>query len=296
MLTEHHIDCPVCGGADVAPVVTVKDYTVTGESFAVWHCRHCTFRFTQDMPAEKEIGRYYQSADYISHSETKQGLINTLYHYVRKITLQGKRKLIEKASGKTKGMLLDIGAGTGSFLNVMKQNGWDVKGLEPDENARQKGKELYNVSLESIEVFYTLPARSFDVITMWHVLEHVHDLHDYIQQLKKLIKPGGKLLIAVPNYTSYDAAHYNEYWAAYDVPRHLWHFSPQSMQQLLQLHGLKIETVHPMWFDSFYVAMLSEKYKNGKGNLLKAYLVGCFSNFKAMLKKDKCSSLIYVVG
>ena len=295
MSTAHHIDCPVCGSSSVAPVLKAKDYTVSNEVFEIWHCGNCTLRFTQNTPDEQSIGRYYQSAEYISHSETKKGFINSLYHIVRKRTLQGKRKLIEKASGKKSGVLLDIGAGTGSFLNVMKKGGWNVKGLEPDVNARKKGEELYGLKLEPIEVFYKLPAKNFDVITLWHVLEHVHALHNYIQQLKTLLKPGGKLIIAVPNYTSKDAQHYAAHWAAYDVPRHLYHFSPQSMDTLLQQHGMKTETIKPMWFDSFYVAMLSEKYKNGKGNMFAAFLNGLSSNLAALKEKRCCSSVIYVI-
>lgn len=292
----HYSNCPVCNAAVVSKLMAVKDYTVSGEVFEIWHCSNCTHRFTQDIPAADETGKYYQSADYISHSETKKGIINSLYHYVRRFTLKSKRNLIQAVTGKTKGCLLDVGCGTGSFIFTMQQSGWSVKGLEPDETARKKAGELYHLSPEPIEVFYKLPPQSFDVITMWHVLEHVHQLHDYIQHLKTLLKPGGKLIIAVPNYTSKDAQHYKEYWAAYDAPRHLYHFSPQSMQYLIGQHKMKIESIKPMWFDSFYVSMLSEKYKNSKGNLLKAYFIGCFSNLKAMMKKERCSSLIYIIN
>ncbi|MBI1782439.1 MAG: methyltransferase domain-containing protein [Sphingobacteriales bacterium] len=292
----HYIDCPVCGSQQIAPILNAKDYTVSGESFAIWHCSNCTHRFTQEAPDEEAIGKYYQSADYISHSDTKKGIINSLYHRVRKITLKGKLNLVKQVTNKQSGTILDIGCGTGAFIDTMKKAGWTVRGLEPDANARAKAKELYGLDLEPIENFNELPAQQFDAITMWHVLEHVHELHYYIQQLKIYLKPGGKLLIAVPNYTSHDAAHYKEYWAAYDVPRHLYHFSPQSMESLLQQHDLQLTAIKPMWFDSFYVAMLSEKYKNGKGNLLGAFITGCISNLKAMGEKKRCSSLIYVVG
>ena len=288
--------CPVCDAADISKVLEAKDYTVSGEVFEIWHCSSCTHRFTQDVPAQEEIGKYYQSADYISHSETKKGLINSLYHLVRKRTLKNKRSLIENITGNKNGNILDIGCGTGSFINEMQQSGWKVKGLEPDETARKKGEELYRLELEPITGFFQLSTQSFDVITMWHVLEHVHELHAYTEQLKSLLRPGGKLLIAVPNYTSADTVHYKEYWAAYDVPRHLYHFSPESMQALIKKHGMKIETIKPMWFDSFYVAMLSEKYKTGKPGLVKAFFIGLSSNLKAILRKDRCSSVIYIVS
>ena len=293
--TEHHIDCPVCGADAIAPVLKAKDYTVSGEVFEIFQCSHCTLRFTQDIPTANEIGRYYQSADYISHSETKKGLINLLYHRVRKITLRSKQRLIEKVTGKTTGNLLDIGCGTGAFLHTMQEGGWKVTGLEPDENARKKAGELYGLNVSPIENFYSLPAQSFDVITLWHVLEHVHELHEYVQHLKTLLKQSGKLIIAVPNYTSKDATHYQQYWAAYDVPRHLYHFSPQSMQSLMQQHGLKISRYKPMWFDSFYVSMLSEKYRSGKTNLLAAFITGLSSNFAALQNTERCSSVIYIV-
>ncbi|MBI2730306.1 MAG: methyltransferase domain-containing protein [Sphingobacteriales bacterium] len=295
LTTDHHIDCPVCGSPNISLTLKAKDYTVTGEIFEIWHCFNCTHRFTQDAPAQEVIGRYYQSADYISHSETKKGLINALYHLVRNITLKGKLKLIKNVTAKTKGDILDIGCGTGSFLSVMQQAGWSVKGLEPDEVARKKGAGLYGLILDPIDQFTELPPQSFDVITMWHVLEHVHELHYYMQHLKSLLKPGGKLLIAVPNYTSKDAAHYKELWAAYDVPRHLYHFSPQSMRYLIEFHGMKIESIKPMWFDGFYVAMLSEKYKTGKTNLFSAFLNGLLSNLTAMTDRGKCSSVIYII-
>lgn len=292
----HYTACPVCGSTTISPVLETKDYTVSGDTFPIWHCSSCSFQFTQDIPTQDVIGKYYQSADYISHSETKKGLVNSLYHRVRKRTLKGKRKLIESVAGKKNGKILDIGCGTGSFLSVMKQNRWEVKGLEPDEQARIKAKELYGLTIEPIDTFFNLLPQSFDVITMWHVLEHVHELHRYITQLKSLLTPGGRLLIAVPNYTSTDAGHYKKFWAGYDVPRHLYHFSPQSMQLLIEQHGLKIESIKPMWFDSFYVSMLSEKYKSGKLNLLKAGYNGLKSNLIALLQRQKCSSLIYIIS
>jgi 2-polyprenyl-3-methyl-5-hydroxy-6-metoxy-1,4-benzoquinol methylase len=287
--------CPVCNSEKISKSLTAKDYTVSGESFEIWHCLNCTHRFTQNVPVQEAISRYYQSAGYISHSETKKGFINSLYHLVRKRTLTGKRKLIEAVTGKKTGDILDIGCGTGSFISSMKQNGWQVKGLEPDEAARKKGEELYGLLSAPVEQFYMLPPQSFDVITMWHVLEHVHELHAYVRQLKLLLKPGGKIFIAVPNYTSADAEHYKEHWAAYDVPRHLYHFSPQSMRTLIEQYGMKIETMKPMWFDSFYVAMLSEKYKTGKNNLIAAFINGIVSNSKAALSRDRCSSVIYII-
>src|SRR6185312_10397983 len=248
--------CPNCGDANIFKALTAKDYTVSEEQFEIWECKKCTQRFTQNIPDQENIAKYYQSENYISHSDTTKGLINNLYHKVRRRTLVQKRKLIEKATGKTTGNILDVGAGTGAFLNVMKNAGWNCTGLEPDENARKKALELYNLELKEAEKIYSLPPQTFDAITLWHVLEHVHELHKYVEQLKNLLSKDGKLFIAVPNYTSADEKMYDQFWAAYDVPRHLYHFSPASMKTLLNAHDLKVETMKPLWYDSVYVSML----------------------------------------
>ena len=269
---------------------------MSSDDFEIWECKHCTLRFTQNIPEAEEIACYYQSENYISHSDTNEGFINKLYHQVRKRTLHKKKSLVKQLTGKKNGSILDIGSGTGAFLNTMQLADWQVKGLEPDEAARKKSVELYGLQLSESEELYTLPANSFDAITMWHVLEHVHDLHGYINQVNNLLRPGGKIFIAVPNYTCYDEEIYKEYWAAYDVPRHLYHFSPKAMKELLELHGLSIDSIKPMWYDSFYVSLLSEKYKTGKSNPASAFLNGMISNSKALMNTKKCSSVIYVAS
>lgn len=292
----NYTHCPFCHSAAIQPVLTAKDHTVSHTSFEIWHCTHCTNRFTQAVPGLMDIGPYYQSVEYISHSDTAKGLINRLYHWVRSYTLGTKRKLVQKAAGRERGLLLDIGAGTGAFVTTMLAAGWKVTGLEPDSIARENAKVKHGIELHSADDIYSLPPSSFDVITLWHVLEHVHDLQGYFKQFKVLLKPGGKLVIAVPNYTSKDAAAYAQFWAAWDVPRHLYHFSPAGMQHLAHLQGFNIQSIHPMWFDAFYVSMLSEQYKNGKPNLISAVLKGLSSNLAALGDKRKCSSLIYVLS
>jgi 2-polyprenyl-3-methyl-5-hydroxy-6-metoxy-1,4-benzoquinol methylase len=277
-------------------VLQATDHTVSKEKFGILECGACSLRFTQDVPDEASIGPYYKSDEYISHSNTSAGLINRLYHFVRKRTLTGKRKLVEKATQLSAGKLLDIGAGTGAFLNEMKQHGWDSTGLEPDESARKTAKELYGLDVHENSLLFRLPTNSYHVVSMWHVLEHVHDLHGYIRQIKTILHEKGKLIIAVPNYTSADAAFYKEYWAAYDVPRHLYHFSPRSLQALMEKHGLHIQEYKPMWYDSFYVSMLSSRYKNGKTNFFGAGWNGLRSNLKAAGNVKKCSSVIYIIG
>ena len=284
--------CPVCNSNDIYEVLSARDHTVSQEQFAIWHCRNCTLRFTQSVPDNHDIGRYYQSGDYISHSDTKKGIVNNLYHLVRNITLRQKKNQIIKRTRRESGTLLDVGCGTGSFLSVMKQSGWAVSGLEPDEKARHLASQK-GLDVGPAEKLFSLPRATFNAITLWHVLEHVHELHPYMGQLKKLLKENGVLFIAVPNYTSGDASHYGPSWAAYDVPRHLYHFSPDSMKKLLSLHQLETDAILPMWFDSFYVSMLSEKYRDG--NIISALFQGIMSNLKAAGNHRLCSSLVYVI-
>jgi 2-polyprenyl-3-methyl-5-hydroxy-6-metoxy-1,4-benzoquinol methylase len=294
-MTVNYTQCPICKSNQIGFSNSCKDNTVSNKNFSIWYCNQCTLKFTQDVPSQNEIGAYYASDNYISHSDTNKGFINRIYHLVRSRTLATKGKLVMQQTKMASGSILDVGCGTGAFLNKMKTNDWQITGLEPDAIARKKAKDLYAIQPLQADEIYNLPHNNYDAISLWHVLEHVHDLHGYIAAFEKLLKPDGKLFIAVPNYTSYDATKYQDNWAAYDVPRHLYHFSPKSMQVLLQQHGLKLTTIQPMWFDSFYVSMLSEKYKNKKGNFVTAFFNGLVSNIKAISNNDKCSSVIYVI-
>lgn len=299
--TVHYDHCPACLSQAIQPVLTAKDHVVSGESFNIWQCDNCSLRFTQDVPGPGRIGQYYKSEDYISHTNTSKGLINRLYKVVRKTTLRRKRRLVCDVTKKRHGDLLDVGSGTGAFVDEMRTNGWNVVGLEPDEDARKAagGK----ADLRDINELFNLHAASFDGITLWHVLEHVHDLENYLQQFRKLLRPDGTLIVAVPNYTCYDAVVYKEHWAAYDVPRHLYHFSPLSMKLLMEKNGMEIISYRPMWFDSIYISLLSTKYKNagndsrqsGNADWFAAIWNGLRSNVIAMRDVKKCSSIIYII-
>lgn len=291
----HYTACPVCHSVSIQPFLTVKDYLVSGETFAIWQCRDCSLRFTQDAPTENRIARYYKSDNYISHTNTSNGIINRLYLRIRKITLGIKSNTIKKYTGITSGNVLDVGAGTGAFLHYMQQQGWSAIGVEPDADARNVAQQTFNLRLHPTEVLKTLPEHSFDAITLWHVLEHIHQLHDYMRILKSLLKPRGRLFIAVPNYQSPDARIYKTTWAAYDVPRHLYHFSPQAVSSLVQQHGLTVMAQKPMWFDAFYISLLSSKYKNGRTNWIGALTSGVRATGKTILNKNNSSSIIYVV-
>ncbi len=291
----HRTTCPVCNSSRLKSLFKVKDESVSKEYFDIVHCEECTVRFTQDAPVASAIERYYQSEEYISHSNTNKGVVNKVYHWVRKITLRNKEGIITKYARKNTGKLLDYGAGTGSFVHHMQTKGWQVTGLEPSAVARANAQKQYGVNLLDASHLFHLPSASFDVITLWHVLEHVHELQATVARLQNLLKPGGVLFIAVPNYTSFDADFYQAGWAAYDVPRHLYHFSPRSMHVLMALHQMNIRKELPMWFDSTYVSMLSEQYLTGKKSLFKAAVVGMQSNSKALFNAEKTSSVIYVV-
>jgi SAM-dependent methyltransferase len=288
------VNCPVCNDGNTYFALKVKDHSVSGEFFDVFECSRCTLRFTHMAPSGEKIGIYYESEDYISHSNTRKGIINSLYHSIRHHTLKVKSRQIEKFTGMKGGQHLDIGAGTGVFVQHMNQQGWKSHGIEPDAKAREIAMTHHNTLLMPSGMFETLLPDTFDAISMWHVLEHVHQLYPYLHQIKKLLKSRGLAFIAVPNYTSFDGTKYGAYWAAYDVPRHLYHFSPASMKWLLSAAGFQLTAILPMWYDSFYISLLSEKYKNGSFSIPKGFISGLISNFKAFRDKEKCSSLIYV--
>ncbi|MCB0842264.1 MAG: class I SAM-dependent methyltransferase [Bacteroidetes bacterium] len=287
--------CPVCDSSDISHVLSPKDYTVSNEVFEVWHCNHCQVRFTQNIPGESEIGKYYQSEEYISHSNTSKGIVNRLYQIVREYTLTQKRKLVERLSEKKSGSILDIGCGTGEFLGTMKSAGWKTLGLEPSEDAQEQARKNFQLDVYDNEHLFELSDNSFDVITMWHVLEHVHKLHEYLDKINSLLTSDGLLIIAVPNYQSLDADVYQKEWAAYDVPRHLYHFSPPAMEMLLKQHNLKLEKLKRMPFDAFYVSLLSEKYKYGKLRLISAFFTGFRSWLQNLSRLERGSSVLYVI-
>jgi 2-polyprenyl-3-methyl-5-hydroxy-6-metoxy-1,4-benzoquinol methylase len=288
------MNCPVCNNSNTQIALESQDFSLTQASFSVVHCSKCSFRFTSPIPSQDEIGQYYKFNEYISHTDTKEGWMNRLYHFVRTRTLAQKTNWIQSLFTGHKGHLLDIGAGTGAFAHAMQQKAWKVTGLEPDAATRDKAFENYTLNLQSTDTIYNLPENEYEVITMWHVLEHVHDLKPYLHQCYKSLKQNGRLIIAVPNYTSFDANYYKKYWAAYDLPRHLYHFSPKSMTTLLDQIGFELVSLKPMWYDSFYVSLLSEKYKqSGKIGMIMAGFIGLISNLLSIKDASKGSSIIY---
>lgn len=270
--------------------LTVKDYSVSKETFDLYYDETLDMLITHPQPSLEKLGKYYESEDYISHTDNKRSLFEKLYHFIKSIALKNKLHLINSFQ-PNKGKILDIGAGTGDFLSVAKNDGWQTTGVEPSDRAKSIAK---NKGVSFVEETSELENHSFDVISMWHVLEHVPDLGKQIKELKRLLKPTGTLIIAVPNFKSFDAQHYGKFWAAYDVPIHFWHFSKTAIKLLFEKEEMKLEKVLPMKFDSFYVSLLSEKYKSGKMNFIKAFFIGLQSNLKAN-KDFEYSSHIYIL-
>ncbi len=285
-------NCPVCGANSFKEVYKAPYFRGNHELFLIQECNDCHLWLTSPRPGDDELGAYYETGEYISHNDKKEGVVDYLYHAVRNISLKRKLSLINEVNGKV-GSLMDFGAGTGHFAGVAKNGGWSVTGVEPSEEARSVAKNANGLDLIDPEKMVWGDA-DFNVITLWHVLEHLPNLSDHMSRFARAVKPGGAIIIAVPNHESLDSKIYKESWAALDVPLHLYHFKKSNIAQLGDLHGLKLESTRNMPFDSFYVSLLSEKIKNGKQNFFKAFVNGLKSNLKGKSDKNQ-SSLIYIL-
>ncbi|MBE0639304.1 MAG: class I SAM-dependent methyltransferase [Bacteroidales bacterium] len=285
--------CPVCDNDQFQLFKKIVDHFLTKEEFQVVQCNNCGFLFTNPRPAQSEISRYYQSDEYISHNKNKVGWLSSVYNIVRNISLYRKYKLIAKH--KTASKILDIGCGTGDFLHFMKKKGWEVTGIEPADSPRGFALQNYNIDVFDEKELPHLPFGNFDVITLWHVLEHVPDLNLLIKQIKNLLKSDGLLVVALPNHESWDAGHYQTFWAAWDVPRHFYHFSKKTFSLIIKNHQLKIISSHPMKFDAFYISLLSEKYKHVKPGFIHALINGMRSNQSAKQNLNNYSSLVFLI-
>lgn len=282
-----------CSFVKKTSYLKVKDYSVSGESFELIYNETFDFLETQPQPLLDKLPDYYNSDDYISHTDSKRTLFDKTYQFVKKIALKRKLKII-RTNVKEGTCLLDFGCGTGDFLKEAQKKGWNVFGIEPNEHARQIANKKTNNTVFNSDYILKLEQGSFDVITLWHVLEHLPNTREQLSIFNKLLKPNGLLIIAVPNYKSYDASYYKNFWAAFDVPRHLWHFSRNAIIDLVCLENMKVIKTYPMLFDAFYVSLLSEKYKSGKMKPLRSFLIGCLSNIRAISTKEY-SSLIYCI-
>lgn len=286
-------ECPVCQSSDIRNEQIVKDHSISKEDFALVRCSSCGFLFTNPRPAVAQLDKYYQSEEYISHQNKANTIVNWVYSLARRYTLQWKYKIT--SSYVPSGSALDIGCGTGHFLKTLQNKGWSISGVEPDATARNYARTILSEKHISSTLDEIQGAR-FDIITMWHVLEHVSELHKYMQKLKVLLNKKGKLFVAVPNHRSLDAKIYDTYWAGYDTPRHLYHFDQNTMKLLAKRFDFKIIDTIPMKLDAYYVSLLSEKYK---GSGLMAYPKSFINAYKSNSygkKSGNYSSLIFVLA
>ena len=283
--------CPICT-TEMKFKFATKDYLVTGESFDIVECEACSIRTTTPFPDKKIIGNYYSSDDYISHDDKVSGIFDSIYGLVRTYQLNKKKKLIGKYFNKSNGKILDIGCGAGDFLQYMKENHWNINGVDTSNKVRKIANKKLNIKVMDPKDWINNKEK-YDVITCWHSLEHVHEPWVYLDKIKKSLTLDGFLIVALPNYQSTDAKIYKEFWAAYDTPRHLYHFTIKSMNKTIKPHGLNIESIYRMNFDPFYVSMLSAKHMG------KSFMSGLINGFKSwtlsIFSKDKCSSLIFII-
>ena len=284
--------CPVCNSENLKNAFSCVDHTTTQETFQVQTCNQCSFTLTNPRPNDDQLGKYYESNDYISHSNNQKGIFNRIYQMVRYHAIESKFKLINGLNSN--GLGLDYGCGTGEFLGYVQKHERTVLGVEPSEFARKQAIENHQLNVLSLEEFPSISDNSASIISLWHVLEHVSNLRATLSKFHSILNDQGHLVIAVPNCSSLDAEIYGPLWAGYDVPRHLWHFTPKTMQQLLESEGFKLLKMKGMPFDSYYVSLLSEKHRTGKMNPIRAFKNGFLSNWKARNNPGKTSSVIYI--
>lgn len=282
--------CQICSGEKFTTYISTKDYFYTQEEFTLSQCEQCGFVFTNPIP--EDITKYYDTPDYLSHNTGDNGIMGKVYSSLRNINIKRKYKLVSNYCHK--GNFLDIGCGTGELLNFFNKNDWNVTGIEPNISARDFAKNSYNINVFSEDELNQLEPESFDTISMWHVLEHVPDLNKRLSQISKLLKKDGTIFIALPNLSSPDAVKYGKYWSALDVPRHLYHFTQNTFEQLIANHKMQLIHAEPMKFDSYYVSMLSEKYLKNSLYIPAAIINGFLSNMRAR-KNNNYSSMIFVV-
>ncbi|MCF8234986.1 MAG: class I SAM-dependent methyltransferase [Bacteroidales bacterium] len=284
------INCPLCQSSKCSVFLETKDYFFSGKPFDIHECNDCGFLFTNPRPIDDALQDYYKSEKYLSHTDSNDSIFSILYRSVKQYTLRKKLNIIKRFVRS--GSLLDIGCGTGDFMALAKEKHWIVRGVEQNENARMLAQKKNLEILSSVDQLDSVNER-YDVITLWHVLEHLPDLHSTMKIISQKIKEDGILLIALPNHNSWDARHYEKYWAAYDLPRHLYHFNRKTITALLSSYGFELKSTFPMIFDAFYVSILSEQYRGNKLAFPIGALKGLWSNSQAWKSKEY-SSLIFV--
>ena len=286
--------CPLCDSPRIALFCACRDTLTRRGEFTIFACEDCGFRFTNPYPSADDIHVFYESGDYTPITNTTRGLLNKGYHLARRVMLRAKLRLVRRLSELATGKLLDIGCGTGEFLATMKQGGWEVQGVEPFETARTSAVERFNIPVADLAGQPLLPDRAYNVITLWHVLEHAHGIHESMSEISRLLKPGGLVLIGIPNCASWDAQFYGRHWAAYDTPRHLHHFTPDTLRCLAERHGFRVAAMRPLLFDPLYIPLLTEKGRPDK-NLLRGAYAATRSLAVSLFNPARCPAIAYAL-
>jgi len=288
--------CPACGSADHADLFHTKDHLVTGKEFLIRKCNACGMGWTVDPPAESDAGAYYVSEEYISHTDRKQSISDYLYHIARGFMLRRKKRLVSSVTGKSTGALVDIGSGTGYFAAFLKQKGWQVTAIEISEAARKYSENQFGLKAIPPEGIKNLPSGSADCITFWHVLEHLYNPSEWMTETGRILSGNGKCIIALPNFASADSEWFGKRWAALDVPRHLWHFTPEALRHFAGRNGFACEQVVPLPLDLFYISILSYRNQGSSLTLIRGLLTGAFLACRSLFRTEKASSLVYVLS
>ena len=265
-----------------------KDYLVSSKEFKiVWNKEK---QIAQTLiPDGIDLSSYYNSESYHSHKNKSTSRKDRIYFFIQDLMFRFKKHLIKRYSAG--GKLLDYGSGVGNFSKFMSDNGFNVLAIEPDKGAMKTSIKKTVNTVSGLEML--IDKEGFNTITLWHVLEHIPDPHKIITELKLHLDKKGIMFIAVPNLNSHDSLYYKSNWAALDVPRHLWHFTSPGLQMLMQKAGFELVNRHPLWFDAFYIAYLSEQHLGSRWPLLKGFFIGLISNIKAFFSGEY-SSIIHV--
>lgn len=296
MKPVHYDKCPLCLSEKTDSYLRVKDHFLSKEEFEIFRCDDCGFIFTQDHPDEIAISDYYKSEDYLSHNDGKRSISASLYRIVRSLMLKRKRRIVKKFSGLNSGALLDIGSGSGHFASFMKRKGWKVSGIEINRKAREESSKKFDIQVFDPDQISSLASVSFDCITLWHSLEHFQDPFKYAGEIKRLLKPEGVCILALPNSASCDADYYTEFWGAWDVPRHLWHFNPETFGAFSGKSGFTLKDTLSLPLDVFYISTLSEKYRSSALYYISGIIKGAWFSLLSSFKKERSSSMIYILS
>ncbi len=261
-----------------------KDYLVTGEKFKVYMDQNNIIGRTHPIPKKEEMDKYYESEDYYPHSLKKKNLLTFLYAISRKY-MHLKRLIWMRSYLKNNTRVLDYGCGSGDFVKYLRSKSIDAYGYEPRHNFCEHD------FLTNEKIWKN---KKYDIIILWHVLEHIHNPFVLIQSLKKRLNKKGKFFIAIPNFKSFDSKHYGKYWAGYDTPRHLWHFSRKSIHLIAKKNRFSIFKEKGLHLDSIYVSYLSEKHKRKHFPLLFGVVIGFVSILNSLFTKES-SSFLFVL-